>query len=641
MITQISTPPHDLRRERNAAEQAEVHRTEASRGVAEHCGTVRDQQEVDAARRHIQRALRRRANCRARDLEEELASARQVEVAARLVRARVHAERDEDHAGVLGRRHVRTAVHERRVAVEEARLERRVERHAVHLERQLGDVGSELWHHHLKPRRGVVVRVGTQQVHLGTSECDRCGGHGLHCHRAGSTTTCCLHEERHAADVERRPHRWHSRHRCVRERQDARRVGDGRHERVRTSRGDERRPPERTHTEMRVVGLRHRGEAVPVVEVRAAVRARAVVRCDLHAGHDQHHRPLELLQQELARRRAHRHRLAAVHVDQHEAHATHEDLVNLRVHEDVVHVEVDADVRDRRRTHGAAWGGERTRTTRVEVHQLRLLGQQDLDVALPARQRRARHRRRRALVEPEAQRHEQLHRLTSRRQRTRGLEAVQHATRHTVGDRRVHHAVGRPRRLLVPAALLHLLADAPRVSLDLVRRNEDLAVEVDVARRVVVERVAVDLEGRGLDQALAHPRAPAVQRMVARHGRRDAAKRERGAGHRHVHADVAEEVAEHGDIEKDLIAEGSRAEGALLVVLEEHGHDGAESSMGDQKMRTLDISDGRGGVTHGRVLGAGSLDGADAAMKQISGIQEGILLAGVVDESKDTCAGHG
>lgn len=72
------------------------------RGIAQHGGTVRDQQEVDGTAEHQQVGRRGLADIRAHVLEVQLASTGHVQVSAGLVGTRVQAEVQHQRTLVLG-----------------------------------------------------------------------------------------------------------------------------------------------------------------------------------------------------------------------------------------------------------------------------------------------------------------------------------------------------------------------------------------------------------------------------------------------------------------------------------------------------------------------------------------------------------
>jgi len=98
------------------------------RAVTQDGGTIADQQEVDSRSHNHEISRRARRDHASRVvLEVQLASTRNVQVAARLVHVGVQAQSDEVRANILGRGHVAAAIRVRQVSVVEHTRERLVD----------------------------------------------------------------------------------------------------------------------------------------------------------------------------------------------------------------------------------------------------------------------------------------------------------------------------------------------------------------------------------------------------------------------------------------------------------------------------------------------------------------------------------
>ena len=104
-------------------------------GVTQHRATIADQQEIDRNRHNDQLARVACRDHRRAILEVELASARHVHVAGRLVRARIQIERHHQNTNILRRVDQMATIRIRNIAIEELRRNIVVNRNTVRADR--------------------------------------------------------------------------------------------------------------------------------------------------------------------------------------------------------------------------------------------------------------------------------------------------------------------------------------------------------------------------------------------------------------------------------------------------------------------------------------------------------------------------
>lgn len=205
-------------------------------------------------------------------------------------------------------------------------------------------------------------------------------------------------------------------------------------------------------------------------------------------------RPLQVVQQKFIVSLVDEDALFTVNTDQRKANSLDEDVVDLRVHENVVDQQLQLDVRGSELVGRMDRAVSRLRTSKLSsrrnrAHELGRSGEINSDEALAVRDRNRRNRQTRVEVEPEQQRNPELHRLLRRlgrlRARTKRLDFTDTGIGATIG------------------LDVFLLADVALPASTLARGNVELVVEVVDVRRVLIQRVAVDGHRDLLDQTVA------------------------------------------------------------------------------------------------------------------------------------------
>jgi len=200
-----------------------------------------------------------------------------------------------------------------------------------------------------------------------------------------------------------------------------------------------------------------------------------------------------------------------------------------------------------------------------------------------------------------------------------------------VGGRRgstrdgVARAVARHKRGL----LALLLSSALVVARKLGGRDLELTVEVLLRRVVLVERVTVHGERHLLEEALTGVSAPAPATSGRRHGRKTAVKHH-----------VVEEIAELRDRELHGVTERDRTSGrANLVVLVANSRERLEVRVHEQNVRLLDVDKSRRRVAEasGNALVSDLLK---TFTEQVRSHQHAVLLTIVGDQRKNTSGRH-
>lgn len=301
----------------------------------------------------------------------------------------------------------------------------------------------------------------------------------------------------------------------------------------------------------RIREIRDRVVAVPVVAVSLAnhtgrrvrtntrevitriVRGRSRgVRRRAQANIQSLNRPLQVVQQKFVVSLVDEDALFTVNTDQREANALDEDVVDLRVHEDVVDQKFEFNVRGSELVGRMDRAVSRLRTSelgsrRNSAHQLGRSGEIDSDEALAVRDRNRRNRQTRVEVEPEQQRDPELHRLLSSlgrlRTRSKSLDFTDTGIGATIGLN------------------VLLLADVALPASALAGGDIELVVEVVDVRRVLVQRVAVDGHGDLLDKAVAEEVSVANIVLLISSDTNNGLNSRRGHGH--VKSHVVEEIS--------------------------------------------------------------------------------------------------
>lgn len=332
-------------------------------------------------------------------------------------------------------------------------------------------------------------------------------------------------------------------------------------------------------------------------------------------------RPLQVVEQNFVVSLVDEDALFTVDTDQREADALDEDVVNLRVDEDVVDQQLQLNVRGREligRMDRAVRSlrTRKLRSRRNRAHELSRRGEIDGDEALAVRDRDRRNRQTRVEVEPEQQRNPEFHRLLRRLGRLRARAKRLDFTNTSIGA-----AVG---------LNVLLLADVALPASTLAGGNVELVVEVVDVRRVLVKRVAVDSHRDLLDETVTEE--VGVANVVLLIGSDTAEGLNSRCRHGHVERHVVEEIAELRNAELHLAAELAVARlGANLVVFVADRSERLEVRVHEQNVRLLNVHQGRRRVSDRRIIGSGASDVAQTAIQQVSRHQHSVLLPVICD----------
>lgn len=336
-------------------------------------------------------------------------------------------------------------------------------------------------------------------------------------------------------------------------------------------------------------------------------------------------RPLKLL--ELDRHGAaaatgvHGGNLATMHANERESNALDEDIVNLRVDENVVDVKV-AHTDKRRRQAG---GG--VSTTVHNAHNVILASELNVDETLSIRDGHGRHRKAGILVEPEQKRDEHVHVVVHK---LGSLGTVNDGHLATMGL-----ALSRGTHDLTSAG--HLLSDVAKPANLLVRLHGELVMEVVHVTRVLIQGVAVNLNVDLLDQAVTKVVGEAVVILILT-SCRSSKLRKHGGIQTNMEHHIVEEITELRDGELHRLVEGSLSTAADLVVLITDRGERLEVSVHEQNVRALNVDESRRGVKTLRITLL--LDVLDTSTKELGRHQHAVLLAIIRDKNEDTTCGH-
>lgn len=522
------------------------------RRVAQHGATIADQQEIDRNRHNDQLARVACRDHRRAILEVELASARHVHVAGRLVRARIQIERHHQNTDVLRRVDQMATIRVRNVAIEELRRNIVVNRNTVRADR------NTIHRRHRRLQNVFrTIRRNERQIR----------------HRVVSVPVLAVVLANHTV----------------------RRI--------------------RIHTR----------EVITRVRRRSSARVRRRTQTNIQ-GLD---RPLEVIQEDFIIRTRHIHILLTMHTDQRETNTLDEDIVNFRIHEDIVDDQLQLNCRLRERV-GRVGRVKRSlcahqlRRRRHSANQFILRGEVERHEALAVRNRHRRNRQTGVQVEPEQQRNPQFHRLL---RCLRGLRARSKVFRLT-------HTGGRS------AEGFHalFLTDIAAPTSALARLHTELPVEVIHITAIRVQRVTINLHLNLLDQTVTQEvRELNVVLLVIF----DTSQRRHGRGiHNHVESHIVEEVAKLRDRELGRAAQFRvTALRANLVIFVADGCERLKVRVHEEDMRLFDIHQRRRRINVAvRLLSATNI--AKTAIQQMRRHQHTVLLTIIGNQSENTTCRH-
>ncbi len=309
--------------------------------------------------------------------------------------------------------------------------------------------------------------------------------------------------------------------------------------------------------------------------------------------------------------------LATVDTNKRETNAGNEDIMDIRLDEDVVDVKVE--VGEGRRGYNRSRKVRRRERTGVDDGTKKLLrgGKIDVYETLAVRNADRRNRETGIRVEPEKERDKHLKVAVGLLVRLVTVVVLERSTRVARGKGLsrvvvvlVHGGVGKLlAHVLVPAELL-AFTDA------------ELAVDVVSVRVVFVERVAVDIERDLLEKTLTREVAPTEESAVYVAVYRGARERDRGAVNLDVNDHIVEEITELRNRELNLRAK-RRVVSNNLVVLETHGGERLEVGVHEEDVGLLNVSDRR--IRVRKVL-TSELDSGETARKRLGSHKHLILF---------------
>ncbi len=393
------------------------------------------------------------------------------------------------------------------------------------------------------------------------------------------------------------------------------------------------------------IGLRDRGfgdlsKLVPVRHVRINDRVLTVDSRDVGVGGDvsrgadakveRLNRPLEVVEEDVVAGLVDVAELALVHTHERESNALDEDLMDVRVDEDVVDVEIEV-VELRRGEHRGreVRGRERARVDDGAEKVLRA-GEVNVDEALAVRDADRGDGETRIRVEPEEERDEHLKILVLLLVSLVTIVVLERGAR-VLGGRGVSRIIV----VLVHGINRDLLADVLVPADLLARADRKLAVHVVGIREVLIERVAVHDEADRLEETLTREVAPTVEGAVHRVVHRRTSEGDRRGSDLDVDNHVTEEVTELRDRELNLRAEDRV--GDNLVVLKSHSRERLVARVHEHDVSLLNVLERRGRV---REVRANLLDRSETLRERLGGHKHLVLTTFIVDEVKKTAGRH-
>ena len=318
-----------------------------------------------------------------------------------------------------------------------------------------------------------------------------------------------------------------------------------------------------------------------------------------------------------------------MHTDQRETNTLDEDIVNFRIHEDIVDDQLQLNRRLRERVRGVGriecgLSAHQLGRRRHSANQFILRGEVERHEALAVRNRHRRNRQTRVQVEPEQQRNPQFHRLL---RRLRGLRARSKVFRLT-------HTGGRSAESFEALFLTDIAAPTSALA----RLHTELPVEVIHITAIRVQRVTIDFHLNLLDQTMAQEVSELDvvlliirQTSNRRHGRRI---------HNYVESHIVEEIAELRDRELSRAAQFRIAAlRADFVIFVADGCERLKVRVHEEDMRLFDIHQRRRriDVAVGRL---GTTNIAKTAIQQMRRHQHTVLLTIIGNQSEDTTCRH-
>jgi hypothetical protein len=486
------------------------------------------------------------ANLRAGVVQVELASTRDVDVTRGLVRAGVKVEGDHESTNINRGVDVLATIGVRNVLVEEGSRDVAVEGHAVSLNAQLVNGGGQ----GLEGGLALGARESRLNLRLGGSHGARETAEGREAVAGEGSIELVNSEDSRAGNAE-----------SSSEVQSKTSEADESSSVVSSSDGarGQRAGEAVAVLEAAEINLLGSSLAVQVPAVKQLGRSRVNVLSGTETDVDGLNGPLKLVEEQIVVGLVDTDDLLAVNADEREADTLDEDIVDLRVHEDVVDVELaEEDIRNR---DGVGGGSIQRGILSMKVLEDVLGGSQSKgDETLTVGDGHGGDSKARVLVEPEDQRDPEVKLGLNRLGGLRTVGELEELTDTSTTPVTARDGVAVDIGVTLKGYLLANIAVPTNL---LVGGNEELLVEVENLRVVLIQRVTVDIElnllAEGLTQVVNVSKELTTLSGVSS-GISPVISIQSGDGAKlDVEHHIMEEVTELGNRESNLSAETSRA----------------------------------------------------------------------------------